>query len=563
MRLRMFESADTENGFTLVEILVALVILLLVVTACLPLFTMAAKVTYENKARMTATQIAKQELERTLAQTNANNYNNENDTDPGGAPLKTGVTGSYAPTLPDGTPDPNLSNYQIRKIVSWIDDPDDDKHPSDTLPFDYKQLTIEVTCPSIFTGAVTKHADFKTFVAKEGSTSPITGIVVEVVRGWTDDDGKRIPVEGATVTLEGNTSSKTAVTNEAGQAMFPMTFPDDNTVYSYQVECEYSGMILRPDMQAVAVEARPYTTSFVQIEMEYPATLSLRFAPSLKDTAVTLDGHTTMGSTTKVLNAGDTALTFSDLWPAGTAPDNPAKVCSGGTYSLSIGSMVIHRTDISTADAGNYLYHQISTEEQKNLWTLHANYNGSPAWVADDANYPSGTAIFASGAHRLAFPDAIDLSSFKPAISTVQAELSLAFIIGENSDSPFSISGYNSLPDVFSLLYLGEADADLTMDDGWSSLIQMQTDTTSNSRILTDANSVLLATELNGELANPQEIDITSEYFSNPFFIRFDSDPSIDRFYFRDIEITCRYNYNGSIQFTGPDDRLQLKISGN
>ena len=30
---------------------------------------------------MTATQIAKQELERTLAQTNANNYNNENDTD--------------------------------------------------------------------------------------------------------------------------------------------------------------------------------------------------------------------------------------------------------------------------------------------------------------------------------------------------------------------------------------------------------------------------------------------------------------------------------------------------
>lgn len=559
MKLRMLTSADTENGFTLVEILVALVILLLVVTSCLPLFTMAARVTYENKARMTATQIAKQELERTLAQTNANNYNNENDTDPGGAPLKTGVTGPYAPTLPDGTPDPTLSNYQIRKIVSWIDDPDDGQHPSDTLPFDYKQLIIEVTCPSIFTGAVTKHADFKTFVAKEGSSSPITGIVVEVVRGWTDDNGKRIPVEGATVTLEGNTSSKTAVTNEAGQAMFPMTFPNDNTVYSYQVECECSGMILRPDMQAVAVEARPYTTSFVQIEMEYPATLSLSFAPSLKDTAVTLDGHTTMGSTTKVLKAGDTVLTFSDLWPAGTDPDNPAKECSGGTYSLSIGSMSIHRTDISTADAGSYLYHQISTEEQKNLWKLHADYNGSPAWVADDANYPSGTTFFTSGAHRLAFPAAIDLSSFRPAISTVQATLSLAF---SSSESPFSISGYNSLPDGFSLLYLGDEDADLSTDDGWNSLIQIQTDTTSNSRILADANSNPLAVDINGELANPQEIDIDSEYFNNPFFIRFDSDPSIDRFYFRDIEILCRYSFNGSIQFSGPNDTLQLKISG-
>ena len=257
----MLTSADTENGFTLVEILVTLVILLLVVTSCLPLFTMAARVTYENKARMTATQIAKQELERTLAQTIANNYNNRKRHRPRRCPLKNRGDRTLCSHASRWYPDPTLSNYQIRKIVSWIDDPDDGQHPSDTLPFDYKQLIIEVTCPSIFTGAVTKHADFKTFVAKEGSSSPITGIVVEVVRGWTDDNGKRIPVEGATVTLEGNTSSKTAVTNEAGQAMFPMTFPNDNTVYSYQVECECSGMILRPDMQAVAVEARPYTTS--------------------------------------------------------------------------------------------------------------------------------------------------------------------------------------------------------------------------------------------------------------------------------------------------------------
>ena len=77
---------NTETGFTLVEILAALVILLLIATACFPLFTLASKTTHENKARMIAAELAKRQLERTLAQVTTNNYGNEG-TDPDTAPL--------------------------------------------------------------------------------------------------------------------------------------------------------------------------------------------------------------------------------------------------------------------------------------------------------------------------------------------------------------------------------------------------------------------------------------------------------------------------------------------
>lgn len=88
MRLSMFESADTEKGFTLVEILVSLVILLLIITACVPLFTLAIQTTHSNKAKTIAAELAKQELEETLAQVTPNNYNNEDPAAAGGAPFR-------------------------------------------------------------------------------------------------------------------------------------------------------------------------------------------------------------------------------------------------------------------------------------------------------------------------------------------------------------------------------------------------------------------------------------------------------------------------------------------
>ncbi|MCK9314450.1 MAG: prepilin-type N-terminal cleavage/methylation domain-containing protein, partial [Methanocorpusculum sp.] len=253
---------NCENGFTLVEILVALVILLLIVTACFPLFTLATKTTHENRARMTANELAKRELERTLAQVTPSNYVSEDD-DPNIAPLKTGISATYyfddnGKRIATRDPNSRFARFEARKIVEWVDDPADGVHPTDKNPFDYKVLIIEVSCPSQFTGNVVKQADFKTFVAREGTASPIVGVIVEVVRGWTDDAGHRIPVEDVTVTLDGSGPSHMAMTNSYGQALIPITFPDDSTVYTYEIKTERLGMIPRPDQTAVPVEARPY-----------------------------------------------------------------------------------------------------------------------------------------------------------------------------------------------------------------------------------------------------------------------------------------------------------------
>ncbi|HHV16538.1 MAG TPA: carboxypeptidase regulatory-like domain-containing protein [Gelria sp.] len=573
-----------ESGFTLVEILVALVILLLVVTACFPLFTMATKITHENRARMIAAELAKRELEHILAQVTPSNYISEED----GAPLKTGISeyyfdddgnplldenGSYSDT-PD--PDSRFALFEARKIVQWVDDPADGlfSDGDDKNPFDYKALTIEVSCPSLFTGKVTKKADFKTFVAREGSTSPISGVIIEVVRGWTDENGERIPVEGAIVTLDGTGPSHMAMTNADGQALIPMTFPDDNTVYSYQVQTERLGMITRPDQPATEVEARPYVTSYKQVEMEEPATLNLKFAPSQEKFDVTLDG---VGeSRVKTVAAGQSSVTFTDLWPAGVDPDpDSGRVCEGGTYSLTIEPLLAYPIlpDLALPENGlKYPADEYPAEDEEpailNLWDFKSNYNDDgPAWVASAAgnnintDYPQ---------HRLTFlksgstePEIIDLTPYKPDSSDIDAELTVSF-------TEFVLSGYTNLTDDFTLVYLGDENAELNSDDtnDWAPYIKIGTDSVSGKWALLDGNNNTLKEETDDhEIIIPDpdhpdtKLELKYDYFYKTFKMRFDSSPDIGTFFFRRFNIYCSYN-TGSIQFAEPGHNLTLKISG-
>lgn len=582
----------SESGFTLVEILIALVILLLIVTACFPLFTMATKTTHENRARLTANELAKRELERILAQVTPSNYVSE-DADPNIAPLKTGISATYYfdnNGNPIDTRDPNsrFARFEARKIVEWIDDPDDGVHPADKSPFDYKVLIIEVSSPSLFTGKVNKQADFKTFVAREGTASPITGVIVEVVRGWTDDAGKRIPLEGVQVSLTdpaGPSPSHTAMTNADGQALIPMTFPDDSTVYSYAVQTEYSGMIMRPDQKAnTSVEARPYTTKYVQVEMEEPATLTLSFAPSKKDVEIALDGGPTKGGIIKkTLAAGQGSITFTDLWPAGADPSGRA--CDGGPYSLDIPALIAYSNLPATG-----LKHPLDVPADPddpddhavlNLWNyidVYDNndgildaYDTTPAWVASDDHLAAGEAINSAEKHRLTFlkpdsnePEIIVLKPFEPILAGVTARLTASF-------TEFALSEYTSLADGFPLVYLGKEDAELDSDDSayWTPYIKIGT--VSGKRALLDEEDNTLKEETDdhkimihsSDLNHPDiEVELKGDYFLEPFKMRFDSSRDIGSFYFRPINIYCKYNDIPSIDFTSPGHHLNLQISG-
>lgn len=573
---------QNNAGFTLVEILIALVLLLLIITACFPLLSLAAKITNETRTRLIASELAKREMERTLALVTADNYIGEAE----GAPLKTGISELYY-FADDGTPiadrDPNsrFAKFEARKIVGWIDDPADNVHPDDNTPFDYKVLTIEVFCPSLFTGAVSRKADFKTFVAREGATSALTGVIVEVVRGWTDENGKRVPVEGVTVNLEGYGFSPDALaqTNRDGVAMIPLVFVNDSDVYSYNIQLEYPGMIPRPGQNSTT-EARPYTTSYIQMEMENPASLKVLFAPAQNKCTVTLKGiGMDPEGTKKTIFEGDTSLTFSNLWPAGSDPANPLRACDGGTYNLKVDSMLIYSLALDSGEGQvgpeKFELHGISNEE-KNLWMYHVDLDGNgPAWRAAAANYAPGIVFFDDeNKHRMATlapdeadNDLINLALYKPVSPGVTASLS--------GSIKLELSGYSSLPDDFSLLYLGKKEAKIDEAEGWETFLKIASDADGKRVLLDHDNKVVIFEEEDDKLKNPEGISFPtpmppaspSLFFDEPFRLRFDSrldsDPPPPEpfvFLWRSLVIKCAYEKE--ISFTQPGHNVLLRISG-
>ena len=67
MKSTRLAASGTERGFTLVEILVSLVILLILVVAFVPMFTFVAQAIASNKAKDVAIELATQKMEELRA----------------------------------------------------------------------------------------------------------------------------------------------------------------------------------------------------------------------------------------------------------------------------------------------------------------------------------------------------------------------------------------------------------------------------------------------------------------------------------------------------------------
>lgn len=540
MRLSMFESADTEKGFTLVEILVSLVILLLIITACVPLFTLAIQTTHSNKAKTIAAELAKQELEETLAQVTPNNYNNEDPAAAGGAPLQVGVTGPYYRMLSDGvTVDPRYAGYQIRKIVLWIDDPADGLHPADTLPFDYKQLTIEVSSPSVFTGAVTRQADFKSYLAREGTPSAVAGLIVNVVRGWRDDNGNTIPVEGAYVTITSGLDTDSTLTNEFGQAMFPISFSDDaGTSRIYTVEAVDSGLMMHPNPSHLnTVTVTRFSTNSIDIEMEEPGSITVQVTPQHKGAVVRLSNSDLLvdqgGSLSADLAPGDTSVTFSNLWPVGVSG---AAGGYPGQYSLSVSDMVAAQFDTAEYSDADWECWKPDEEDNgiftKNLWL----FKSSPGlWEANTDNYTEVDYHTGEHEHRLAYKS-IDLSSFAPG-SDMQCEVRIT-----PDPAKLAMEAGSESSD-FEVIFKSRDNADLGGNSGtWLTVMTVD----DLEKMKTDGIGT---------------IDLEVEDMVEQFRLRFDSSLDIDHLTFGSFDIQCTYT-NNNVQFSAPGQHLTAKVNG-
>lgn len=514
MSWKGFSSQQKERGFTLVEILVALVILLLVVTACFPLFTLAAKITHENRMRITAGELAKKEIERTLSAVTSGNYIDED----ANAPLRT--TGSESFVDITGYP-----GYKIKKTVEWVDDPDDGIHPVDRIPYDYKLLSVEVIYPSLFSGSVIRKADFKTSVAREGTASPTTGLVVEVVE-LLDSLPTNEQVIGATVTITNlDTGDEDfATTNEAGFAFFQIEVPETVPEYTYEVLVEADGLIMDPSPAHLnrATLTRE-TSSSITIATAKPSSIRVRFqspkAPGYLEVVGGSYGES-QDITPADLNDSTITRTFDDLWPF-TA------------YQINA-YLSIHKTDFTDDTVLASFEESPPDGDKTNIWT-YSDIPDELGWVARPGDY--GSEVEFADNHSLKY--LLDLSNYSPGAPSVQV-LALTmdpfteFSVDQGSENgSYAVLQMNEEPDAH----------DLNEVDDWTPIIS-----------LSDLIAVCAGADPVIPLPlRPQVI------LSDNFALRFESTPNITGLVIRDFYITC--HYQGNVTFSSPDEKYILNLT--
>jgi prepilin-type N-terminal cleavage/methylation domain-containing protein len=127
------KNKNKKNGFTLIEVLIGLFILIVAVLSIYSLFNMSLKVVFESRAKITATQLANEKLEMTRNLP----YNSVGT-----------IAGIPAGTIPQTE---NISrngiDFTVNTTVQYIDDPFDGisgGEPNDILPIDYKRVRVEV-----------------------------------------------------------------------------------------------------------------------------------------------------------------------------------------------------------------------------------------------------------------------------------------------------------------------------------------------------------------------------------------------------------------------------------
>lgn len=182
----MMKKKKTNNqGLTLIEVLISLVILAIISIGLYSLYTYTLKVINDNRARTGAVAIAEQRLEMIRNMP----YNDVGTI--GGIPSGT-ITASEEIDL-------NNFIYTATSYVRYIDDPFDGLlgEPGETLNADYKQVEVQVSWRSPFG---TRSVDLSTIVAPRGIETVEGGGTLKI--SVFDADGQPVPL--ANVHIENN-----------------------------------------------------------------------------------------------------------------------------------------------------------------------------------------------------------------------------------------------------------------------------------------------------------------------------------------------------------------------
>jgi prepilin-type N-terminal cleavage/methylation domain-containing protein len=305
------EDLKKQDGFTMVELVIALTLLLLVALSFVPMFVYISEGSQNNRVRLIALKLASSKIEEIRALP----YDQIGTV--GGNPA--GVI------LQEEKKDINGITFTIKTDISWLDDPyDDDGSGYDPFPDDYKRVKVTVESPSLFTGSVVKTADINTLVAEEGEEKvrPGGNIKVKVQRASSGSQ----PVEGVKIVLlekDDPSNIQTGFTDCDGQKLYTKLDEGD---YIVKADAGIQGMMVRPDQAEVEVSVIKGVTKPCAVEVEYPSYLEIKLVdrntlePVVTDGSLTLSAQNMSFPTKKYNFNTDTSGVISydvigKLWP--------------------------------------------------------------------------------------------------------------------------------------------------------------------------------------------------------------------------------------------------------
>lgn len=208
---------NKSDGYTLVEILVAIAIMGIFFVAIFSIFSMVLRNSVISESRITATGLANQQLEMIRNLT----YDDVATTE--GWP-QGDIPSSQVKTL-------NNINYTINTEVIYFDDPYDSLVPVDTLGSDFKKVKVEVTWDKYESGTpVVLYTDVSPRGTEE-EEQPGGVLSVQVF------DYNNQPVIDASIAVS-NTNlgiNFNGTTNNEGERLFYSVTPDPGSNYAVQI----------------------------------------------------------------------------------------------------------------------------------------------------------------------------------------------------------------------------------------------------------------------------------------------------------------------------------------
>jgi type II secretory pathway pseudopilin PulG len=338
--LRLTNKLFLHNcGFSVVELMIAMVIILLLAITVTPMIVFTAQTTNYNKAKATAKSIANGKIEEIRAMTFAS----------------LGVTGGN----PSGSLQPSETvtvdgrSYTITTDVNWVDL--SGCFAEDHAEWDVKMATVTVTANGFFNDGDREVTETIESLISRDSEQPLylgANIRVCVFRGWdyeTSDDPDNPdyqPVSGVKVTVTDQNNNTTLVGNTVtvSSRSFVLFLSLNASSYKVEVDPSFKNMIVKPGtypQEGVSVALD--TTQQMFAYVEYPGLLDIYFYDSDNNPVEIIESGTIelllpdIGFLERTISATSSSgqivpsNLFNDLWPH---PVQQAKAYSFTSFTI-------------------------------------------------------------------------------------------------------------------------------------------------------------------------------------------------------------------------------------